>query len=106
VANVSVVALRVREGPMPVPESAMECGLPDALSVIARAADSAVLLAGVKVTLKVVLLFGAMVSGSVTGGSEKSLEFVPAMETFDRTRLSVPVLLIVIATGALVVPTF
>ena len=79
-------------GAVPVPDSAMVCGLPAALSVRVSAATRLPAADGVKVTSTLVLLPGVTVIGSVPAVKEKSAAFPPAMARLAITRFAVPVL--------------
>src|SRR5689334_7485255 len=90
-------------GPVPLPESPMECGLPEALSVRLSVAERGPPLLGVKVTLTGALFPGAMVTGRVIGWSAKSPALVPVMVMLLITRFAVPVFWMDTELGLLVV---
>ncbi len=78
-------------GTVPVPESAAECGLPAALSLMVSVAVRAPAAAGLKVTFSVALLPAATVIGKALGLKLKSLALLPEIEMFETTRLAPPV---------------
>jgi hypothetical protein len=88
-------------GAVPVPDKAMVCGLPPALSVMLKVALRAPSLDGVKVRLKLVLAPGATVRGNDDGVKAKSLALAPEIAAAEITRLALPELVTVSATALL-----
>lgn len=90
--------------PLPVPDSATECGLPLALSAMFKVADRAPVPLGVKTTLMVAVPpLGATLIG-VNVVVVKSEEFVPPNERLLRVSVAVPGLVTVISCAALLTP--
>ena len=100
-AIVVVVAATV-----PVPVSAMLCGLSAALSVILRVALRLPATEGLNVTWIVVVLPGPSEIGSGSDVNPKSPELAPAMAMSLIVRVADPELVMVSACAALVVPMF
>ena len=95
VPNVKLVGLNLIAGPVtvPVPERAMVCGLPAALSVIVTVAVRVPKSVGVNVTLNTELLCGDTVNGAVGPAIVNSAAFGPVIVTEETSRLPLPVLL-------------
>src|SRR5690348_12424519 len=91
-------------GATPVPVSDTVWGLPAALSLIFRLADSAAFVAGVKARFTVVFAPGASEIGNVAALSAKSPAFVPVIESAEMTSVAEPLFVTVTAVGLLVVP--
>jgi len=104
-ANVTLAGDGLKPGAMPVPVSATVCGLPAALSVIVTAADFAPVLVGAKVTLIVVVAFGATLMGSVAFVSLNCEASVPVIEMPEIVSCAVPLFVIVTGVEVLLVPT-
>ena len=94
----------MKPGAVPVPERARVCGLPVALSVMLRIADSLPAVAGLKVTDKFAFAPGATVTGNVGIDDRKSALLAPVIETAEITKLAVPVFVSVTAAGLLLDP--
>ena len=93
-ANGTLVGVIWIAGAVPLPESKIAWGLPVALSAIVSVADFAPVVAGVKLTVTVVLAFGTRVIGVVAALKLNSLALVPVMARLLITRLALPLLVI------------
>ena len=104
VGNVSVVGESVSKGSTPVPLKDAVCGLPGALSVTLREAVREPVVEGVKVTLMVQLAPADNEAGQLFV-SAKSPPFVPVMPTEVMVRVPLPLLVKVVTSGLLSIPT-
>jgi hypothetical protein len=92
-------------GEVPVPESEMVCGEPEALSVIERLAVSALAAAGLNSTETVQLALTASEAPQVVADLRNELAPAPVMVSEVTVTAAVPVFLMVTACAAVVDPT-
>ena len=102
--NGTLEGLMVTTGAVPVPDSDTVCGLPVALSAIESVAACGPVVVGEKVTLIVVVVFGATVIGRVPAANENWFAFVPLIEMAEICRSAVPVFVTTIGLATLLVP--